>query len=118
MDEHTGSRILEGPISIGTCGKIRGSHSFWDAEVPGSLNGIIESKKSAEWRNAINDKNREWTDGPNQQESQTHPGYDLVHIHSMRKTRTRLFFFALTVIGQLSIPWSKLAANQNARKER
>jgi hypothetical protein len=49
--------------------KIRGSHSFRDAEIPGSLNGIIESKKSAEWWNAINDKNREWTDGPKHQES-------------------------------------------------
>ncbi len=36
---------------------------------PGSLNGIIESKKSAEWWNVINDKNREWTDGPKHQES-------------------------------------------------
>ena len=28
--------------------KSRGSHSFRDAETPGSLNGTIESKKSAE----------------------------------------------------------------------
>ncbi len=39
-----------------------------------------------------------------------------MHIPSMRKRRTRLLFFTLTVIGQLSIPWSKLAANQNDRK--
>jgi hypothetical protein len=76
--------------------KIRESHSFADAEFPGSLNGIIESKKSAEWWNAINDKNREWTDRPNQQKSQTQPDYDLVHITSMRKARMRLFF-TLTV---------------------
>ena len=49
---------------------ILGSHSFRDAEIPGSLiNGIIESKKSAEWWDVINDKNREWTDGPKHQES-------------------------------------------------
>jgi hypothetical protein len=35
----------------------------------GSLNEIIESKKSAEWWNVINDKKREWTDGPKYQES-------------------------------------------------
>jgi hypothetical protein len=49
--------------------KILRSHSFRYAESPGSLNGIIESKKSAEWWNMINDKNREWTDGPKHQES-------------------------------------------------
>jgi hypothetical protein len=31
----------------------------------------------------------------------------------MCETRTRLIFLTLTVIGQFSIPWSKLAANQN-----
>jgi hypothetical protein len=66
----------------------------------------------------MNDKNREWTDGPKRQKSQTQQDYDLVHITSMRKTRARLFFFTLTVIGEFSIPWSKLAANQNGRKER
>jgi len=40
-----------------------------DAKIPGSLNAIIESKKSAEWWDVINDKNREWTDGPKHQES-------------------------------------------------
>ena len=79
--------------------RILGSHSFRDAEIPGSLNGIIESKKSAESWNVINDKNREWTDSPNQQKSQTQPDYELAHLSSMRKTRTRLFFFTLTVIG-------------------
>ena len=49
--------------------KTGGSHSFLDAGIPGSLNGIIEPKKSAEWWNVINDKNREWTDGPQRQES-------------------------------------------------
>jgi hypothetical protein len=47
----------------------KGSHSFRDAEIPGSLNGIIESKKSAEWWDVINDKNPEWTDGPKHLES-------------------------------------------------
>jgi hypothetical protein len=49
--------------------KIPRSHSFRYAEIPGSLNGIIESKKSAEWWDVISDENREWTDGPKHQES-------------------------------------------------
>jgi hypothetical protein len=64
-----------------------------DAETLGSLNGIIEPKKSAEWWGVINDKNREWADGPNQQESQTQPDYDLVHITSMRKTHSEINVF-------------------------
>ncbi|HXQ32787.1 MAG TPA: hypothetical protein VN843_02075, partial [Anaerolineales bacterium] len=59
---------------------------------PRSLNGIIESKKSAEWWNVINDENREWTDSPKHQKSQTQQDHDLVHIPSMPKTRTRLNF--------------------------
>ena len=47
----------------------KGKPFIRDAEIPGSLNGIIESKKSAEWWDMINDKNREWTDGPKHQES-------------------------------------------------
>jgi hypothetical protein len=39
------------------------------AEIPGSLSGIIECKKSAEWWDVISDKNREWTDGPKHEES-------------------------------------------------
>ena len=83
---------------------------------PRSLNGIFESKKSAERSNVINDENHEWTDSPNHQKPQTQQDYDLVHITSMRKTRRRLICFTLTLIGQLSIPWSKLTANQNGRK--
>ena len=49
-------------------GMAKGSNSFRDAEIPGLL-GIIESKKSAEWWDVINDKNCEWTDGPKRQES-------------------------------------------------
>jgi hypothetical protein len=63
-------RILGGqPIFLAICGQIRGSHSLRNAEIPGSLNGIIESKKSAEWWNVINDRNREWTESPKDQES-------------------------------------------------
>ena len=91
MDQHIGSRILGGePIFPAVAVRIRGSHSFRDAGIPVSLKGIIKSKKSAEWWNVINDKNRQWADSPNQQKSQTQPDYDLVHITSMRKTRTRL----------------------------
>ena len=36
---------------------------------PRSFNGVIEAKKSAEWWNVINDKKRDWTDGPKYQES-------------------------------------------------
>jgi hypothetical protein len=100
MDQHIGSRILGGSQSFQLFAfKIRGVPFIPGAEIPGSLKGIIESKKSAEWWKVINDKNSEWTDSPNQQKSQTQPDYDLVHITSMRKTRTRLFFFSLTVIG-------------------
>jgi hypothetical protein len=49
--------------------KFAGPIHSGDAEIPGSLNGIFESKKSAEWWNVINDKNREWTDDPKHQES-------------------------------------------------
>jgi hypothetical protein len=100
LDQHIGVRIPRGKQSFQLSAvKIRGSHSFRDAEIPGSLDRIIESKKSAEWWNVINDKNHERTDSPNQQKSQTQPDYDLAHLSSMRKTRTRLIFFTLTVIG-------------------
>jgi hypothetical protein len=98
LDQHIGVRIPGGKQSFQLSAvKIHGSQSFGDAEIPESLDGIIESKKSAEWRNMINDKNREWTDSPNQQESQTQPDDGLVHITSMRKTRARLILFTLTV---------------------
>ena len=68
--QHIGSRILGGePIFLAICGQISRSHSFRDAEIPGSFNGVIESKKSAEWWNVINDKNRQWADRPNHQKS-------------------------------------------------
>jgi hypothetical protein len=35
----------------------------------GSLNGSIESKKSAECWNVINDEKRDWTDSPNSKKS-------------------------------------------------
>ena len=66
---------------------------------PRSLNGIIESKKSPEWWNVINDENREWTDSPKHQKTQTQQDYDVMHITLMRETRTRLILFTLTVIG-------------------
>ncbi|PYT96761.1 MAG: hypothetical protein DMG38_22520 [Acidobacteria bacterium] len=70
LDQHIGVRIPGGKQSFQLSAvKIRGSHSFWDAKIQGSLNGIIESKKSAEWWNVINDKNHEWTDSPNHQKS-------------------------------------------------
>jgi hypothetical protein len=70
LDQHIGVRIPGGKQSFQLSAvKIRGSHSFRDAEIPGSLNWIIESKKSAEWWNVINDKNHKWTDSPNQQKS-------------------------------------------------
>ena len=53
------------------------------------LTGIIESKKSGECWNLINDENREWTDSPKHHESYTQQDYDLAHITSMRKTSTR-----------------------------
>jgi len=93
LDQHIGIRIpgannlfnylrrkCSGPIRFGM-------------RSPRSLNGVIESKKSAEWWNVINDENREWTDSPKHQKSQTQQDYDLVHIPSMRKTRMRLFFY-------------------------
>jgi hypothetical protein len=60
---------VEGAESNSERVREKGSHSFRDAEIPGSLNGIVESKKSAESGDVIDDKNREWTDGPKQQES-------------------------------------------------
>ena len=84
---------------------------------PGSLNGIIESKKSAERRNVINDKNREWTDSPNQQKSQTQPDYDLVHITSMRKTRTRLIFShrqSLASFLSHGVSWQRIRAAEKS----
>jgi hypothetical protein len=70
LDQHIGVRIPRGKQFFQLSAvKIRGSHSFRDAEIPGSLNRIIESKKSAEWWNVINDKNHEWTDSPNHQKS-------------------------------------------------
>ena len=94
LDQHHRETEFRGQTIFATiCRQIRGSHSFRDAESHGSLNGIIESEKSAEWRNVINDKKREWTDSPNQQEPQTQPDYDLMHINWMRETRPRLFFY-------------------------
>jgi hypothetical protein len=49
--------------------KVAGPIDFGMNETPGSLNGTIESKKSAEWWNVINDKNHERTDSPNHQKS-------------------------------------------------
>jgi hypothetical protein len=70
LDQHIGVRIPGSKQSFQLSAvKIRGSHSFRDAEIPGSLNRIIESKKSAERWNVINDKNHEWTDSPNHQKS-------------------------------------------------
>ena len=70
LDQHIGVRNSGGKQSLQLSAvKIRGPHSFGDAEIPGSLNRIIESKKSTEWWDVINDKNREWTDGPKHQES-------------------------------------------------
>ena len=69
LDQHIGIRIpgannlfnylrrkCSGPIRFGM-------------RSPRSLNGVIESKKSAEWWNVINDKNHERTDSPNHQKS-------------------------------------------------
>jgi hypothetical protein len=58
-----------------------------------SLNGSIESKEFAEWRDVINDEKREWTDRPNSQKSQTQKDGDLLHKSSMRKKPTGLIFF-------------------------
>ena len=60
---------------------------------PGSLNGIIESKKSAERRKVISDENREWTDGPKGQKHRTQQDYDHAHIPSMRNHSHELEFF-------------------------
>lgn len=77
------------PIFLAICGHNLQVAFVPGAKIPGSLYGIIESKKSSEWWNLINDKNREWTDCPKQQESQTQYDYNLVHITLMRKTHTR-----------------------------
>jgi hypothetical protein len=70
LDQHIGVRISGGKQSLQLSAvKIRGSHSFRDSEIPGSLDRIIESEKSAEWWNVMNDKNRDWTDGPKHHES-------------------------------------------------
>jgi hypothetical protein len=69
LDQHIGVRIPGGKQSFQlSAAKMLRSHSFRDAETPRSFNGVIESKKSAEWWNVIDDKNREWTDGPEHQE--------------------------------------------------
>jgi len=57
------------PNFLAICGQNSPVPFIRDVKIPGSLNGIIESKKSAEWWDVINDKNREWTDGPKHQES-------------------------------------------------
>jgi hypothetical protein len=58
------------PIFLAICGQNSRVPFIPGCPDPGLLNGIIESKKSAEWwNNVINDKNREWTDGPKHQES-------------------------------------------------
>ena len=59
---------------------------------PGSLIGIIESKKSAERRKVISDENREWADGPEGQKHHTQQDYD-AHIPSMRNHSHELEFF-------------------------
>jgi hypothetical protein len=66
----------------------------------GHLNGVIESKKSAEWWNVINGRNREWSDSPSRQKSKTQPHYDLVQVPSSTcaKTRTRLRFLACAAV--------------------
>jgi len=70
LDQHMGVRILGSKQSFQlSATNILRSHSFRDVETPRSFNGVIESKKSAEWWNVVNDKNREWTDGPKHQES-------------------------------------------------
>jgi hypothetical protein len=94
LDQHIGVRIPGGKQSLQLSAvKVRGSHSFRDAEPPGSLIGVIETKKSTERWNIINDENREWTDSPKHQNSQTQQDYDLMHITSMRKTLMRLIIF-------------------------
>ena len=70
LDQHIGVRIPGGNQSFQPSAvKIRGAHSIREAKIPASPNGIIESKKSAEWRKVIKDKNHEWTDSPNHQKS-------------------------------------------------
>jgi hypothetical protein len=46
----------------------------------------------------INDQNRERTESPKNQESQTQQDYNLVHILSMRKTPTRLSFLTRVAV--------------------
>ena len=41
----------------------------------------------------IDDENREWTDSPKHQKSQTQQDRDLVHTTLMLKTHTRWIFF-------------------------
>jgi hypothetical protein len=67
--QHILSRILGGePIFLAICGQKSRVPFIPGGRGPGSLNGIIESKKSAEWWDVTDDKNREWTDGPKHQE--------------------------------------------------
>jgi hypothetical protein len=99
LHQHMGVRILGSKQSFQlSATNILRSHSFRDVETPRSFNGVIESKKSAEWWNVVNDKNREWTDGPKHQESQTQQDYDLIHITLMCETRTRLSFLTRAAV--------------------
>jgi hypothetical protein len=59
--------IATGEVKAATLSGVTTFDFSWG--FPRSLNGIFESKKSAEWRNEINDEKREWTDSPKQQES-------------------------------------------------
>jgi len=92
LDQHIGIRIPGGKQSFQlSAAKGSGPIHSGMPRSPRSSNGIIESKKSAEWWNMINDQNREWTESPKDQESQTQQDYDLVDITSMRNAS---FFFA------------------------
>ena len=100
FDQHIGVRIPGGKQSFQLSAvKIRGSHSFRDAEIPGSLDRIIESEKSAERWNVINDKNGDWTGSAKHHEPYPQQDYDVIHITLMYETRTRLLLFTLTVVG-------------------
>jgi hypothetical protein len=79
--------------------KTRGSHSFRNAEIPGSLHGIIGCKKSAERWNVINDKNGDWTGSAKHHEPYPQQDYDVIHITLMYETRRRLLLLTLTVVG-------------------
>jgi hypothetical protein len=57
------------PIFLANCGQNSRVPLIPGCRDPRVLNGIIESKKSAEWWNVINDENHEWTDSPKHQES-------------------------------------------------